>query len=143
MDRQGVIDAAMELVRAGRAFIFATVDGGGFPQVRWMGGGYLEEPLTVYMACAADSRKMGQIAAHPEAQLMLQNEDFSRVATLTGTAKAVTESSVKRRVFAGIPGSAQYFSGPDDPGFGVVKFVCSRIEMLGLAEGMTPTAADI
>jgi general stress protein 26 len=143
MDRQGVIDAALELVRSGRAFVFATVDGGGFPQVRWMGGGYLEEPLTIYMAAAAESRKMAQIAVHPEAQLMLQNADLSRVATLTGTARAVTEPSVKRRVFAGIPGSSEYFSGPDDPAFGVVKFVCSRIEMLGLAEGMTPSVADI
>lgn len=143
MDRQIVVDAALELVRAGRAFVFATVDAEGFPQVRWMGGAYLEEPLTVYMAAGADSRKMIQIAAHPQAQLMFHNEDFSRVATLTGTARAVTDPSVKRRVFAGMPGAATYFAGPDDPKFGVVAFVCSRIEMLGLADGMAPAAVDI
>jgi general stress protein 26 len=143
VDRQIVVDAALELVRAGRAFVFATVDAEGFPQVRWMGGAYLEEPLTVYMAAGADSRKMMQIAAHPQAQIMFHNEDFSRVATLTGTASAVTDSSVKRRVFAGMSGAANYFSGPDDPKFGVVAFVCSRIEMLGLADGMAPAAVDI
>jgi len=143
MDRQTFVEAALELVRAGRAFVFATVDAEGFPQVRWMGGAHLEEPLTVYMAAGTDSRKMVQMAAHRQAQLMFQSEDFSRVATLTGTASAVTDPSVKRRVFAGIPGAANYFAGPDDPKFGVVEFACSRIEMLGLADGMAPAVVDI
>jgi general stress protein 26 len=137
------VDAALELVRAGRAFVFATVDAEGFPQVRWMGGAYLEEPLTVYMAAGTDSRKMMQIAAHPQAQLVFHNEDFSRVATLIGTASAATDPSVKRRVFAGMPGAANYFAGPDDPKFGVVAFVCGRIEMLGLTGDMAPAAVDI
>jgi general stress protein 26 len=143
VDRQAILDAALELIRARRAFVFATVDDRGFPQIRWMGGAFLEEPLTVYMAAGADSRKMRQIASHPQAQLMFQTEDFSRVATLTGSASVVTDPAMKRQVFAGIPGASQYFPGPDDASFGVVRFVCSRIEMLGLGEGMTPVVADI
>jgi general stress protein 26 len=143
MDRQSIVDAALELVRGQRAFVFATVDSAGFPQIRWMGGAYLEEPLTIYMATGADSRKMVQLGGRPESQLMFQTEDFSRVAILTGTASIVTEPSIKKRVFAGMPAAAQYFSGPDEPAFGVMKFVCSRIEMLGLAEGMAPVSVDI
>ena len=93
MDRQAIVDAALELIRAGRAFVFATVDDTGFPQIRWMGGAFLEEPLTVYMAAGAGSRKMRQIGGHPEAQLMFQSEDFSRVATLTGNICTMTTDS--------------------------------------------------
>ncbi len=143
MDRQDVIDAALELIRSGHSFVLATVNAEGFPQVRWMGGTYLEEPLTVYMVAFSDSRKMGQVRTHPEIQLMFQSEDYSRVATLTGTARVITDPSVKQRVFAGIAGAAEYFSGPDDPKLGVIKFVCSRIEVLGLGEGMTPVTVDM
>ncbi len=143
MDRQVIIDAALELVRAGRSFVFATVDSSGFPQLRWMGGGYLEEPLTVYMAAASDSRKMQQIKAHPESQLLFQSEDLSRIAALTGTSRIVTEPSVRKRVFAALPGTGDYFSGPDDPRFGVIKFVCSKVEMIGLSEGMAEDSADM
>ena len=143
MDRQAIVDAAIELIRAGRAFVFATVDAEGFPQLRWMGGSYVEEPLTVYMAAAADSRKIAQLSRHSEAQLLYQRDDHSRVAALMGSASVVSDQSVKRRVFAGIPGASEYFSGPEDSAFGVIKFVCSRIEVLGLTEGMTPAVADI
>jgi len=143
MQRLAVLDAALDLIRAGRAFIFATADEDGFPQVRWMGGHYLEEPLTVYMACDSESRKMRQIASHPEAQLMFQTEGFSRVATLTGTAKVVTEPSVRRKVYAGIPGASQYFpQGPDDARFGSSSSCAAGSRCLARG-GMAPVAADI
>jgi general stress protein 26 len=143
MDKKEIVGVALDLVRAGRSFVFATVDRDGSPQVRWMGGAYLEEPFTVYMACGVDSRKMGQIAAQAKSQLMLQAEDFSRVATLTGTSEVVTEAEAKRRVFEGIAGAAQYFSGPDDPNFGAIKFTCRRVEVLGMSEGMGVEASEL
>ena len=143
MGKTEIISAALDLVRAGRSFVFATVDGDGVPQVRWMGGAYLEEPCTIYMACGAESRKMGQIASHAKSQLMFHAEDFARVATLTGMSEVVTEAETKRRVFEGIAGASQYFSGPDDPNFGAVKFTCRRVEMLGMSEGMGVEAAEL
>lgn len=143
MDKTEIVSAALDLVRAGRSFVFATVDSNGTPQVRWMGGAYLEEPSTIYMACGAKSRKMGQIASDPRSQLMFQAEDFSRVATLTGRSEVVTEAEAKRRVFEGIAGASQYFSGPDDPNFGAIKFTCQRVEMLGMSEGMEVESAEV
>jgi general stress protein 26 len=143
MDKQTIIDAAKDLVRAGRSFVLATVDSEGVPQVRWMGAAYLAEPFLVYMAAGAASRKIGQMESHPKSQLMFQTEDYSRVATLTGTCEAVEDVETKRRVFEGILGAAQYFSGPDDPNFAAIEFTCQRVEMLGMAEGMAPVSADV
>ncbi|MCJ7752899.1 MAG: pyridoxamine 5'-phosphate oxidase family protein [Armatimonadetes bacterium] len=143
MDKTEIVNAALALVSAGRSFVLATVDRDGTPQVRWMGGAHLEEPFTIYMACGAESRKMGQIASDPRSQLMFQAEDFSRVATLTGTSEVVTEAEAKRRVFEGIAGAAQYFSGPDDPNFGAIKFTCRRVEVLGMSDGMGVDSAEL
>ncbi len=143
MDKEKIVSAAQELIRAGRSFVLATVDSEGVPQVRWMGAAHLEEPFDVYMAAGAASRKIGQMESHPQSQLMFQTEDYSRVATLTGTCEVVTDAETKRRVFEGIPGAAQYFSGPDDPNFAAIKFKCQRVEMLGMAEGMAPVSADL
>jgi general stress protein 26 len=143
VDKQTIIDAAKDLVRAGRSFVLATVDSDGVPQVRWMGAAHLEEPFVVYMAAGAASRKMGQMESHPKSQLMFQTEDYAQVATLTGMCEVVTDADTRRRVFEGIPGAAQYFSGPDDPNFAAIKFRCQRVEMLGVAEGMAPVSADL
>jgi len=143
MEKEQIIGAALELGRSGGPFVYATVDGEGAPQVRWMGGAYVEEPFTVYMACGAESRKMRQIAGQAKSQLMFHSGDFSRVATLTGTSEAVTEPEAKRRVFEGIAGASQYFAGPDDPNFGAIRFTCRRVEMLGLSEGMGVESAEV
>lgn len=143
MDKKEIVSAALDLVRAGRSFVLATVDGEGIPQVRWMGGAYVEEPFTIYMACSAESRKMAEIASHASSQLMFQSEDRSRVATLTGRSEVVTEPEAKRRVFEGIAGASQYFSGPDDSNFGAIKFTCQRVEMLGMSDGMGVEAAEL
>ena len=143
MEEKEVISAAQDLVRAGRSFVFATIDEQGVPQMRWMGAAYLEEPLTIYMASGAISRKVDQITAHPKSQLMFQAEDYSRVATLTGTSEVVSEAETKRQVFEQIAGASQYFSGPEDPKFGAIKFTCRRVEVLGMSEGMGVESADL
>ena len=143
MDKEQVINAARALVRAGRAFVLATVDQQGAPQTRWMGAALLEEPFTLYMVASANSRKMGQMAANPNAQLAFQTEDFSEVATLSGPCELVSDAQTKRRVWDGIPASAEYFAGPDDPGFGVIRLTCRRIELLRMAEGESPAVAEL
>ena len=143
MGKQEVVEAAKALVGEKRPFVLATVDEGGVPQVRWMGALYVEEPLTMYMAAGADSRKMRQIKAHAKGQLMFQSEDYGKVATLTGEYEVVTDAETKRRVWEGIPGAHEYFEGPDHPGFGVIRFVCRRVEVLGLKEGMETATAEV
>ena len=143
MDKEQVINAAKELVRANRSFVLATVDQKNVPQIRWMGAAYMEEPFTLYLATATASRKVDQIGANPKSQLMFQTEDFSRVATLTGNSSLVTDGELKHRVWDAIPEAHAYFSGPDDPVFGVIKFECRRVEVTGLVEGMVPVSAEL
>ena len=143
MDKEQVINAAQELVRLNRSFVLATVDQNKAPHIRWMGAAYMEEPLTLYMATAATSRKVNQIEMNPKSQLMFKAEDFTRVATLTGDSSLVTDGELKHRVWDAMPEAHAYFSGPDDPVFGVIKFECRRLEVTGLVEGMIPASAEL
>ncbi len=143
MDKAQVINAAKELVKANRSFVLATVDRKNTPQIRWMGAAYMEEPFTLYMATGATSRKVEQIGANPQSQLLFQTEDFSRVATLTGLSSLVTDGELKHRVWEAMPEAHAYFSGPDDPVFGVIKFECRRVEVTGLVEGMEAMSAEL
>jgi general stress protein 26 len=143
MEKEQIIATAQELVRKGGTFVFATVDAQGVPQMRWMGGCFFEEPMTIYLAATADSRKMVQLAVNPQAQLMFHAPDYAQVVSLWGRAEAVDCQDTKRKVLEGIPGAQGYFASADDPKFGVIKFICSRIEAIGLAEGMTPVTAEL
>ncbi len=42
-----------------------------------------------------------------------------------------------------MPQLSRYVSGPEDPEFGVIKFVARRIEVLSTAEGMGPQVAEL
>ena len=143
MTSNEIIGATRELIGAGGSFVLATVDREGCPQLRWMGAALLEEPLTLYMAAGANSRKMDQIRANKRSQLMFQNSEYSRVATLCGDCDVVEEAEIKRRVWDGMPGVAQFFSGADDTNFGVIRFVTRRVELLDMNQGHTPMVADL
>jgi general stress protein 26 len=143
MKSDEIISATQLMVRTRSPFVLGTVDRDGMPQLRWMGGCMLEEPLTAFMAAGAGSRKMGQMRAHPQCQLMFQHADYSRVATLSGVCDVVEDIETKRRVWHGIPGCAEYFSGPEDPNFGVIRFVCRRIELTGADIDPSPAVAEL
>jgi general stress protein 26 len=143
MDRDEIIAVTRELAEADVPFVLATVDEHGAPQVRWMGGCALDDPMTVWLAGGAKSRKMSQISASARAQLMFHSQDFGRVATVSGECEVVGTIEAKRRLWERMPQLSRYVSGPEDPEFGVIKFVGRRIELLNMAEGMTPAVAEI
>ena len=143
MDKEQIVRTARELIQAGRPFLLATVDEKGQPQMRWMGGSVLDEPMTLWMAGGATGRKMAQIRANPAAQLLYNDEKFGSVVTISGRAEVVDSAEAKQRLWKAMPALSRYMSGPDDPGFGVVKFVGTRIEVLNLAEGMAPQVAEL
>ena len=143
MTSEEIITAAKELIAADRPFVLATVDQDGGPQVRWMGAFMLQDPLVCYMAAGGQSRKIEQLKANPRAQLMFQDESFGRVATLSGTAEIVEDIDTKRRAWDAMPVCAKYFPGPDAPEFGLIKFVCERVELLAMAEAHEPFVAEL
>ncbi len=143
MNRDEIISAAQQLASEGKPFMLGTVDQQGGPQMRWMGGLVLEEPLVVWMACGAQSRKVAQLAANPQAQLVFTSPDYMTVATLSGTCEIRADAESRQKVWDGIPALARYSSGPQDPAMVAMRFVTQRVELLGMAAGMQPQVAEL
>ena len=138
MTKEEIVAKAREMARAELPFMFATVDEAGAPQARWMGALVLDEPFTVYMESHTQARKMGQIRTNPRGQLVFHTPDFMQVATVSGVCEVCEDAAVYRRIWEAIPELANYVSGPDDPGFGAVKFTGQVIELL-LMSPLPPT----
>jgi general stress protein 26 len=143
MSKDEIVAVALELAASHKPFMMGTVDTLGRPQMRWMGGLVLEEPLVIWMACGAKSRKIGQLQARPTAQLVFSKDDFSTVVTLSGRCELRCDANSKQKVWDGIPGLAQYNTGPDDPKLAVLRFVTKRIEVLRVGEGLEPQVAEL
>ena len=143
MTKDEIIAIAVELVGARKPFVLGTVDAAGQPQMRWMGDLLREEPLVIWMAGGAQSRKVVQLQAHPQAQLILQAPDFSTVVTLSGRCETCTDAASKQKVWDGIPGLARHSSGPDDPKMAALRFVTERVEVLQMAAGTEPLVAEL
>jgi general stress protein 26 len=144
-EQEKALAQVVELVEAGRPFVMGTVDQAGKPQMRWMGG-IARDPgcQTVgYLACASGSRKMLQLAANPAMQLMFHSEDMMCVATLEGVGREETDTAVKHQVWAAMPMLAEYFPGPDDPTFALVRFEARRVELLCMTGGPAPVSIDL
>ena len=143
MPDEQLLTIAREMASANRPFVLATVDQADMPQVRWMGGCAVDEPLTFWMAAGATSRKTDQIRANPAAQVMFSDESFGRVCTISGACEMVDDMETKRRLWETMPILARHFSGPDDPKFGLLKFVARRVEVLDRKQGPEPKATEL
>jgi general stress protein 26 len=143
MTKEEIVRTAQEMTRTNRVFVLATVDEEGRPQVRWIGGCVLDEPMTLWMATGADSRKLHQIRAHPQAQVMFHAEGYTQVATITGTCEADDSMEPRRRLWEAIPELSHYVSSPEDPSLAVIKFVGSRVELMSLAAHGAPEVAEL
>ncbi len=142
MTRVEILAAATELVGARKPFVLGTVDAEGKPQLRWMGDLLLEEPLVIWMACGAQSRKIAQLAANPSAQLVFSGPDFMTVATLSGHCEVRGDAEAKQKVWDSIPALTHYSSGPEDPKMTALRFVTKRVEVLQMTAGMEPQVAE-
>ena len=143
MTKDEIIAIAAELVGQRKPFVLGTVDAEGKPQMRWMGDLVLETPLVVWMAGGAQSRKVAQLQANPQAQVIFQAPDFSTVVTLSGRCELRADAEAKQKVWDGIPALARYSSGPDDPNLAAFRFVTERIEVLQMSAGMEPLVAEL
>ena len=101
----------------------------GKPWVRYVmttGG----DDLKVRLATYAGSRKVAQIAANPEVHLTLGVNDPAMMKPylqIQGRAQFSTEAAERHGFWSGM--LANYFSGPDDPNYGVVIVTPYRIEL--------------
>lgn len=107
----------------------ATITEGGLPWVRYvMTVG--RDDLSVRFATYIRSRKVAQIAANPEVHVTLGVNDpavMKPYLQIQGRARFTTEATERHGFWSEM--LANYFSGPDDPNYGVVIVTPYRIEL--------------
>ena len=133
-----VPDRVREVMQAVSSLhVLATVDAEGKPWMRWMGAiaESPDHPWTFYIACFKGSRKMAQIAANPNAQLLFTKQESWEVATLSGRAEAVDTPELRQLLWEAWPSMRKYYSGVDDPSMGIIKFTTCCLELLAMQEG--------
>lgn len=120
--------------------VLATVDGEGKPHMRWMGAIVEDpqQPWTFYLACHKASRKMKQLAANSNAQLLFSQTEEWLVATLSGHGESVDTPELRQLLWDAVPAMQKYYSGIDDPNMGLIKFTTKCVELLAMSEAHEP-----
>jgi general stress protein 26 len=107
----------------------ATIADGGRPWVRYvMTVG--RDDLSVRFATFAQSRKVAQIAANPEVHVTMGISNpfiMKPYLQIQGQARFSTDAAERHGFWNEM--LANYFSGPDDPNYGVVIVTPYRIEL--------------
>jgi len=118
----------LEILRPPQLASFATVTGGGKPWVRYVFC-QADDELTIRFASFRDSRKVVQILGDPEVHLTCGagSPGQPRYLQVQGRAEFCTDSAERHGFWKG--SLEQYFSGPDDPNYGVVVVRPYRIEL--------------
>ncbi|RPI62254.1 MAG: hypothetical protein EHM48_04370 [Planctomycetaceae bacterium] len=144
MNREEILARAKSLtVAITQPFVMATVSPDGKPDVRWMGAKVLEEPFTVYMVTFRQSQKVKDIQANANTRLLLFKADFSEQVALVGTAELDDSAEKKNEVWQKIPASSDYFKGPADPTFAVIKMAVKHVELWTSHDQREPVKADV
>lgn len=131
--KQKIFEAAREL----QLINIATITEDGRPWVRYVMG-KADKDLVFRFCTHLGSRKVGQIRKNPDVHISLgvsALETAQHWLQVQGTA-AVSTDTDERHAFW-FDELSNYFSGPDDPDYGIVMIRPSRIEM-GTMGDMTP-----
>ncbi|MFP4104652.1 MAG: pyridoxamine 5'-phosphate oxidase family protein [Phycisphaerae bacterium] len=122
METQEIVQKARTLIdETDSAFVMATVSPGGLPHVRWMGATVFEEPFTLYLETGIPSRKVEDIEGNPDVELFFNRDDFSEQLAVVGRASVEKNEDIKKAVYDVVNASDNYFDGPNDPRFGVIR----------------------
>jgi general stress protein 26 len=142
----GIKDRVQALLGEGNAqFIMATVDADGKPCMRWMGAFARDpgDPWVLYAASFSGARKMKQIAANPNMQLLFAKPDLSEVVTLIGTAEVEGSPEIKQLLWDAIPMLGQYFTSVEGEDFGIIRFTTKCMELLAMQEQHEPYCLEV
>jgi general stress protein 26 len=113
----------------------ATKTEDGKPWVRYVMA-LADQELGIRIATFLNSRKVAQIKADPEVHLTLgvaSLETARSYLQVQGRAEILTEAAERQGMWG--EELAQYFSGPDDPNYCVIKVAPYRIEYNDMASG--------
>lgn len=117
----------------------ATKTEDGKPWVRYVMA-LADQDLNIRVATFLGSRKVAQIKADPEVHLTLGVDTLETAQSylqVQGKAQVLSDQSERHSLWR--EDLAKYFSGPDDPNYGVIKIAPYRIEYQGMtSETMEP-----
>ncbi|MBU1084350.1 MAG: pyridoxamine 5'-phosphate oxidase family protein [Candidatus Omnitrophota bacterium] len=103
----------------------------GKPWVRYMAM-KVQDDLTLYTSSFASSRKAEQIKKNNNVNIVFgaDNGNFSMpYVNIDGTAEILTDKDTKEKCWCGM--LEQFFSGPDDPNYIVIKVTPRSAEYIG------------
>ncbi|MCK5214278.1 MAG: pyridoxamine 5'-phosphate oxidase family protein [Candidatus Omnitrophica bacterium] len=123
MDKQEVID----LIKDAGYGVLATVEGD-TPKARPMMP-YLTEEGDLLIATMAQKRVVGQIKANSRVEVCFidRKMNFARV---SGNASVSNDMENKKLIWNNVPMLRQYFSGPEDANFILVRIDTSTVETM-------------
>ncbi|MEW6358987.1 MAG: pyridoxamine 5'-phosphate oxidase family protein [Planctomycetota bacterium] len=124
-------------------FLLSTVDADGRPHTRYMGAMLMAGDFEVLMATHQGSRKVEHIKNNPNAQLVFSSDDYSRVVTLSGTARLGAPLDIKRRMWEAFPGLKQHFRDFTSPEFCVIRFKASALEIVTATSRYEPMRIEL
>jgi general stress protein 26 len=107
---------------------FATRTEDGRPWVRYLMV-RADDDLNLWTTSALDTRKVHHIRAHPEVHLTLGVKDLETAESyvqVEGRAEVLVDEESRRHMWH--DSLSAYFSGPEDPGYCVIKVTPYRIE---------------
>jgi len=130
-DGGDIIGLAKGLVNGRHPGILATVTQNGKPAVRWMSTFSFDEFPIFHTLTAPDSRKVKEIAQHPDVNWMFFNHDRSMILNLIGKAHVITDTVELKRIWTKVKDkSLTYFLDKygKAPGFVAIETKIESIE---------------
>jgi PPOX class probable F420-dependent enzyme len=134
-EKERVLTAAAELMRAAGLCALVTLDASGAPQARAMQPFPPEKDLTVWMATNARTRKVGEIRKDPRVTLYYLAPDGTGYVTLRGRATVVDDPAEKAKRW--MPAwDAFYEDANRGSDYVLLRVTPSRVEVVSAAHGI-------
>jgi len=130
-DNANIIGLARILINGRHPGILATVDEDGKPALRWMSTLACEHFPILYTLTAPDSRKVAQIAKHPDVNWMFFNTNKSLILNLIGKARVLADTTTLKKIWNEVQDKSHtYFLDryARGPGFVVIETTVETIE---------------
>jgi Uncharacterized stress protein (general stress protein 26) len=113
----------LKLVSRSKAATLGTMGKDGFPEIRAMLKSGNDGLKTIWFSTNTSSRKVGQIQADPRACIYFVDNAHFKGLRLIGNAEILLDPESKRKLWQ--PWFAQYYKGPEDPDYAMVRFTTS------------------
>lgn len=96
MDIQGIMNRIAEILEDSKTGVLATVDADGRPHMRWMTPAVLQgRPGTIFAVTSPQFAKAIHLAAHPEAEWMLQTRALDEIVNIKCKISIIDNPSIK------------------------------------------------